>query len=106
MSYLPHKYSIKKFGSMGIAIPGGEFSLIDENSQIIEEHEKEGELVYRGKNVSMGYAISRADLAQGDQNKGVLLTGDIAKSDLEGFYYILGRRKRFVKLFGNRVNLD
>ena len=91
---------------MGIAIPDGEFSLIDENGQIIEEHEREGELVYKGKNVSMGYAISKADLAQGDQNKGVLLTGDMAKRDLDGFYYIVGRKKRFIKLFGNRVNLD
>ena len=69
MSYLPHEYSIEKAGSMGIAIPDGEFSLIDENGQIIEEHEREGELVYKGKNVSMGYAISKADLAQGDQTR-------------------------------------
>ena len=35
MSYLTHEYSIEKAGSMGIAIPDGEFSLIDENGQII-----------------------------------------------------------------------
>ena len=106
MSYLPHKYSIAKLGSMGIAIPGGEFSLIDENGNIIEEYEKEGELVYKGKNVSMGYAVSGSDLSKGDENKGVLLTGDIAKRDRDGYYYIVGRNKRFIKLFGNRVNLD
>ena len=91
---------------MGITIPDGEFSLIDDNGNIIDEHEKEGELVYRGKNVSMGYAVSRADLAKGDENKGVLATGDIAKRDRDGYYYIVGRKKRFIKLFGNRVNLD
>ena len=106
MSYLPHEYSITKLGSMGITIPDGEFSLIDDNGNIIDEHEKEGELVYRGKNVSMGYAVSRADLAKGDENKGVLATGDIAKRDRDGYYYIVGRKKRFIKLFGNRVNLD
>ena len=106
MSYLPHEHSITKLGSMGIAIPDGEFSLIDETGNIIEEHGKEGELVYRGKNVSMGYAVSRIDLAKGDENKGVLLTGDIAKRDCDGYYYIVGRKKRFIKLFGNRVNLD
>lgn len=106
MSYLPHEFSITKLGSMGIVIPGGEFSLIDQNGDIIEEHEKEGELVYRGKNVSMGYAVSKADLSQDDQNKGILVTGDIAKRDYDGFYYIMGRKKRFIKLFGNRVNLD
>lgn len=106
MSYLPHKCSITKLGSMGIAIPDGEFSLIDETGNIIEENGKEGELVYRGKNVSMGYAVSRADLAKGDENKGILLTGDIAKRDCDCYYYIVGRKKRFIKLFGNRINLD
>ena len=106
MSYLPHEYSVKKIGSMGIAIPEGEFSLMDKNGDTIQEHEKEGELVYRGKNVSMGYAENIEDLAKDDQNKGVLLTGDIAKRDSDGYYYIVGRKKRFIKLFGNRVSLD
>ena len=30
----------------------------------------------------------------------------MAKRDEDGFYYIVGRKKRFLKLFGNRVNLD
>ncbi len=106
MSYLPYEYSTEKCGSVGIAIPDGEFSLIDKNGITIEEDEKEGELVYKGKNVSMGYAMNREDLAKGDQNKGVLLTGDLAKRDLDDYYYIVGRKKRFIKLFGNRVNLD
>ncbi len=106
MSYLPHEFSITKLGSMGIVIPDGEFSLVDNTGNIIEEHEKEGELVYKGKNVSMGYAVSKADLSKDDQNKGVLLTGDIAKRDHDGYYYIVGRKKRFIKLFGNRINLD
>ena len=106
MSYLPHEQSITKLGSMGIAIPGGEFSLINENGNIIEESDREGELVYKGKNVSMGYAVCGEDLAKGDENNGILVTGDMAKRDREGYYYIVGRKKRFVKLFGNRVNLD
>ena len=106
MSYLPHEQSITKLGSMGIAIPGGEFSLINENGNIIEESDREGELVYKGKNVSMGYAECGEDLARGDDNNGVLVTGDMAKRDRDGYYYIVGRKKRFLKLFGNRVNLD
>jgi len=106
MSYLPHEYSIKKLGSMGIAIPGGEFSLIDEDGNIIDEHEIEGELVYKGNNVSMGYATCGDDLTKNDNNNGTLVTGDMAKMDSDGFYYIVGRKKRFIKLFGNRVNLD
>ena len=37
MGYLPHDHSISKLGSMGIAIPGGEFSLIDEKGNLIDQ---------------------------------------------------------------------
>ena len=46
------------------------------------------------------------DLAKDDELGGVLYTGDMAIKDKESYYYITGRKKRFVKLFGNRVNLD
>jgi len=65
-----------------------------------------GELVYTGPNVTLGYAECAADLVKGDERGGVLHTGDMAKRDAEGFYYIVGRKKRFLKIFGNRVNLD
>lgn len=106
MSYLPPKQSLTKLGSMGIPIPGGEFSLIDENGLAIKENEIVGELVYKGKNVSMGYAECGSDLSKKDENQGVLITGDLAKRDSDNFYYIVGRKKRFIKIFGNRVNLD
>lgn len=106
MSYLPPEYSLTKLGSMGIAIPGGEFSLIDETGATIEGNEIIGELVYKGGNVSMGYAECGDDLSKGDENQGTLITGDIAKRDSDGFYYIVGRKKRFIKIYGNRVNLD
>lgn len=54
----------------------------------------------------MGYAEKREDLALGDVWKGVLKTGDLAKRDKNGYYYLVGRKKRFIKLFGNRVSLD
>ena len=106
MSYLPPEDALIKSGSIGIAIPGGEFFLQDENGVIIDANEQEGELVYRGENVALGYAECRKDLLRGDEFNGVLFTGDMAKRDQDGFYYITGRRKRFIKLFGNRVNLD
>jgi long-chain acyl-CoA synthetase len=106
MSYLPPDVAVEKPASIGVAIPGGEFWLEDEKGNTVTEPEIVGELFYRGKNVSLGYAQSREDLALGDERQGVLRTGDMAKRDKEGMYYIAGRKSRFVKLFGNRVNLD
>lgn len=106
MSYLPFDKACEKYSSIGIAIPGGKFSLIDERGDEIKESNRDGELIYAGANVSLGYAECREDLAKGDENLGILHTGDIARRDEDGFYYITGRMKRFVKIYGNRVNLD
>lgn len=106
MGYLPYDKAIEKCGSMGIAIPGGELTLIDVNDQPINEPDVVGELIYKGKNVTLGYAECAKDLEKGDERNGVLKTGDMAKQDREGFFYIVGRKKRFLKVFGNRVNLD
>ena len=95
MSYLPWENAEEKYASIGVAIPGGTFSLAED-----------GELIYQGENVSMGYAECAENLLKGDENHGVLHTGDMARVDEDGFYYITGRKKRFVKVWGNRCNLD
>lgn len=106
MSYLPPHQTQQKPGSIGIAIPGGSFSLADSEGNLINETEHEGELLYSGANVCMGYAEQQADLALGDTNHGTLHTGDVAKRDSDGYYYITGRLKRFLKIAGNRFSLD
>lgn len=106
MSYLSSEYCLDKCGSIGVAIPGGRFSLIDGEGNEIKEAEVVGELVYEGDNVTLGYAESKEDLCKGNERQGRLVTGDMAKRDKDGFYYITGRKKRFIKIFGNRVNLD
>ena len=106
MGYLPAQFSLAKCGSMGIAIPGGKFNLIDANGNSITTPNTTGELVYEGPNVTMGYAECGADLIKGDERGGILQTGDMAQFDEDGFYYIVGRKKRFLKIYGNRVNLD
>ncbi len=106
MGYLPPEKSIEKKGSMGIAIPGGRFHLTDAAGNEVTEPFTTGELVYEGKNVTLGYAECGEDLARGDERGGVLETGDMAQFDEDGFYYIVGRKKRFLKIYGNRVNLD
>ncbi|SDB15656.1 AMP-binding protein [Eubacterium oxidoreducens] len=106
MAYLPGEKALEKYGSMGIAIPGGKLWLKDVDGQEITKPDVVGELVYEGENVTLGYAQQREDLARGDERGGVLETGDMARMDEEGYFYIVGRKKRFLKIFGNRVNLD
>ena len=92
--------------ALPISIPGGTLWLKDIEGNEITEADKVGELVYEGKNVTLGYAESREDLQKGDERNGILETGDMAKRDKDGFFYIVGRKKRFLKIYGNRVNLD
>lgn len=106
MSYLPFEKALDKYSSIGIAIPGGRFSIRDVDDNEIVKPDTDGELVYFGDNVCMGYAEKPEDLSKGDENHGILHTGDVAKCDKDGYYYITGRMKRFVKIWGNRVNLD
>lgn len=106
MAYLPWNKSIEKCGSMGIAIPGGKLWLRDEEGNAVTESDVIGELIYEGENVTLGYAETAEDLEKDDERGGVLETGDMAKCDSDGYFYIVGRKKRFLKIFGNRVNLD
>ena len=106
MSYLPFDKALEKYASIGIPIPGGKLSVRDVNDQEITTPDTDGELIYEGPNVCMGYAECIEDLAKGDENHGVLHTGDVARFDSDGYFYITGRMKRFVKVWGNRCNLD
>jgi len=102
MTYLPYKMSRKKIGSVGIPIAGGKIYLISDKST----NDKKGEIIYEGKNVSMGYAKNFKDLNKDDENHGILKTGDLAIKDSDGYLYITGRKFRDVKLFGHRISLD
>ncbi len=106
MGYLPAELATKKCGAMGRAIPSGRFELIDEAGLPIDEVGQVGELIYHGANVAMGYALSGADLIEGDAWHGRLATGDLARCDADGIYTVVGRKKRFLKLFGKRTNLQ
>ena len=106
LAFLPPEEATTHIGSIGHAIPEGRLILMDENGQEITESDVEGELHYEGPNVTMGYGTCIEDLMQGDEFCGVYATGDLAKKDRDGYYYIVGRKKRFLKLFGLRVSLD
>ena len=106
MAYLPAELSMEKTCSIGIAEPGGQLSIVDDNGNETFEGEAQGEMVYRGENVTLGYATCRDDLQKGDENHGVMHTGDLARRDEDGCYYIIGRLKRFLKIYGLRIGLD
>lgn len=106
MGYLPPEKAVEKKGSMGIVIPGGKFRLVGDDGKEVMTPNTTGELVYEGENVTLGYAECGEDLIKGDERGGILETGDMAQFDKDGYYYIVGRKKRFLKIYGNRVNLD
>jgi len=106
LTYLDPKFSSIKKGSIGKSIPNGVITIIDVNGIEIKENNVEGEMVFKGQNVTLGYANVLEDLKLGDEFNGVLYTGDIVKRDEGGFLFITGRKSRFLKLYGIRVSLD
>ena len=106
MAYLPAELAMSKTCSIGIAEPNTRLSIIDDNGIESFEGEATGEMIFRGENVTMGYAQCMEDLIKGDENNGIMHTGDIARRDADGCYFIIGRMKRFLKIFGLRIALD
>ncbi len=94
IAYLPPDLLPSKAGAIGRPIPGGSLAIV------------EGELIYRGPNVMLGYAETADDLAKGDEMQGVLATGDLGVCDSDGIFYVTGRVKRISKIYGYRINLD
>lgn len=105
ISYVPPEKLPDASETIGIPIPGGALKLRMEDGHLTEEPGAEGELVYEGPNVMLGYATDSSHLKLG---KGVefLETGDIAKVTHDGLFKIVGRKKRFIKVLGKRVSLD
>lgn len=68
--------------------------------------DEKGELHIESPTVCMGYALDYRDLGQGDVNEGIIATGDLAYIDEEGYIFLKGRIRRFVKILGNRIGLD
>ncbi|WFU48585.1 non-ribosomal peptide synthetase [Sinorhizobium terangae] len=105
MAYVPPDRLRGREDLIGIAIPGGSLSIENDGGQLVTGTDMPGELVYRGPNVMMGYASSRADLARGC-DFAELRTGDLATKDADGFFRIIGRTKRISKIAGLRIAHD
>jgi acyl-coenzyme A synthetase/AMP-(fatty) acid ligase len=106
ISYVPSEMLSDKIGSIGIPIPEGELFVELPGGVLTKQPAVEGQLVYEGPNVMLGYAEEITDLATGDVCGGRLRTGDIGYCDEDGYFYITGREKRFIKVFGYRLSLD
>jgi acyl-CoA synthetase (AMP-forming)/AMP-acid ligase II len=104
ISGLPPELLPEACGSVGFALPGGKLRIERDVHECAPM--EEGELVYEGPNVMMGYATCPEDLAKGDELGGTVATGDLGYRDHRGLFYLTGRRSRFVKLNGWRVSLD
>lgn len=106
MACLPPSLAMTKTGSIGRAIANGNIIIADDNGCEVTEPNALGEIIYSGKNVTLGYGESPADLLKGDERGGVYHTGDLAYKDEDGCIFIVGRKTRFLKLFGYRIGLD
>jgi len=91
-------------GSVGKLVPNCEAKIIDlESGQPITSYNQEGELCVRGPNVMRGY-LNRPDATRDTiDHEGFLHTGDIARVDPKGYYFIIDRAKELIKFKGFQV---
>jgi acyl-CoA ligase (AMP-forming) (exosortase A-associated) len=113
-TYLPPEELGRRPTSIGKAIPDTEILVLNERHEICKPGEI-GELVHRGPTVSMGY-WGNPDATNhvfrpnpllprelGDVER-VCYSGDLAKTDDEGFIYYVGRRDAMIKSSGFRIS--
>jgi len=102
LSYLPPEFFNSKIGSIGKGIPGVELQVVNEQGKQVEVGEV-GEIRAIGDNISPGY-WNRPEETKNTFRDGWLCTGDMAKIDEDGFIYVVGRNKDFIKAGGNRFS--
>tara|TARA_B100000963_G_scaffold361760_1_gene399318 strand:+ start:3108 stop:4493 length:1386 start_codon:yes stop_codon:yes gene_type:complete len=109
MSYHLIKKKDKNFLSIGKPISGGNFKIIDNQGRVVTKNNEIGEIIYSGKNVMLGYVNDRKEIDKLSGTKKFnkfLYTGDLGFFNDEHHYFITGRKKRIIKIFGVRLNLD
>jgi amino acid adenylation domain-containing protein len=104
-SYLPPQDLARKPGSVGIAMPGLRFWVVDGQGRRLPP-DTVGELVVQGPTVMQGYwrdaQASSERLRDGPEGK-LLHTGDLCRIDAEGYLYVVGRMDDMIKSRGQRV---
>src|SRR3954447_3165505 len=83
-------------GSIGVPIPGVEMKLLDERDGV-------GEIAVRGHNVMKGYWNRPAETAEAIDADGWFRTGDLARVDEDGYFFIVDRKKDVILRGGYSV---
>lgn len=95
--------SLRKPGSIGIPLRGTDARIVDlETGTRVLGPGEEGELCIKGPQVMLGY-WNRPDETREALRDGWLYTGDIAKMDEDGYFYILDRKKDMIIVSGFNV---
>jgi long-chain acyl-CoA synthetase len=89
-------------GSIGVPIWGVEVKLIDPEWKTVDEPDVVGEIAIRGHNIMKGYYKRPADTAAAMRD-GWFRSGDLARRDEDGFYYIVDRAKDMILRGGYNV---
>ncbi|AFV76808.1 acyl-CoA synthetase (AMP-forming)/AMP-acid ligase II [Thermus oshimai JL-2] len=94
-------YGKRKLGSVGLPFPGVEAKVVDEEGKEVPFGEV-GELIVKGPNVMKGY-WNRPDETSRALKDGWLFTGDLARMDEEGYFYIVDRKKDMIIAGGYNI---
>jgi long-chain acyl-CoA synthetase len=89
-------------GSIGLPIPSTDACLKDEEGRLVPQGEV-GELCIKGPQVMKGYWNRPDETANVIDADGWLHTGDMAKMDEQGFFYIVDRKKDMILVSGFNV---
>jgi long-chain acyl-CoA synthetase len=85
-----------RVGSIGVPIPGVEMKLVDADwNEVDEGPDDVGEIAIRGHNIMKGY-YKRPEATAEVMNDGWFRSGDLARRDEDGFYYIVDRAKDMI----------
>jgi long-chain acyl-CoA synthetase len=87
-------YGVRKTGSIGINVSGVSVRLVNPNSDDTPEGEV-GELIFRGPNATPGY-WDKPEMTAARIKNGWVYTGDLARCDEDGYYYIVGRKDELI----------